>query len=111
VADYNQRFDKAFEDRRIKSWPYQGPILITEHTSFSKNEGSGFVIDNWCLTKSFIFDEAGIKDFLPESAAFDYDAYKILSSSITRPKNLAIRELSQAEALHMMNKEVAIDLY
>jgi DNA polymerase-3 subunit epsilon len=94
---YNSRFDQAFSDRRIKIWPWSGPVLITEGES--KETGAGFIINNWMLEGSFVFENDVISEFLPTDYTFDYDSYKILSSYLLKPKRrlkvLSAREVKK----------------
>ncbi len=62
---YNLRFLEAFMDSKIKSWPFDGPIIIKEGKQV-------FTVDNWCCN----------------GAPFDLDTYKILRSYLRSPKNL-----------------------
>lgn len=81
---YNMRFTEAFSKRRIKSWPFAGPVVITE--SFEDRENI-LVVDKWCIVENV---ESSMKDSEIEDSLqntldikqrdlyFDYDAYKIL---------------------------------
>jgi DNA polymerase-3 subunit epsilon len=77
VEEYNRRFVAAFEERRIRLWPFRGSILIEERAE-GRNEGEVFVVDNWCLLYSFTYalDACTLK--LEGNHLFDYDAYRIL---------------------------------
>ena len=44
---YNMRFTLAFSEKRIKRWPFQGPIAIREEDLETKKKEL-FIIDNWC---------------------------------------------------------------
>lgn len=84
--EYNARVDRAFAARRIKAWPYEGPIIVEEQSPTS-NSRESFVIDNWCLTGSFRSSENGLKPLTVGHHRFDYDSYKILYAYLTDPKN------------------------
>ena len=95
---YNERFDAAFTERRLKTWPYSGTVMIDEKES----EGSGTVIfvDNWALLGAFRYDadefspltEGGMPD------GFDYDTYKILVRYMLNPRNRrSVRTLTKKE--------------
>jgi DNA polymerase-3 subunit epsilon len=93
---YNERFKKAFARRAIRSWPYQGTIMIEEK---GKNEGTGmvFFIKEWRLLQSIKYDHGDMQEFLPASQ-FDYDTYKILARYILDPVNKRnIKEVSEQE--------------
>ena len=92
---YNKRFNEAFEARRLKSWPFKGPIIIEERKN--DYEKHSFVLNNWCLQYSIITDEDGARVVLKQQK-FDYDAYKIFYrylKDVSNKKN--IREINQYE--------------
>jgi DNA polymerase III subunit epsilon len=96
-AVYNLKFEKAFSARKIRLWPFSGPILIEEHGR-KGGRGEIFVVDNWCLVDSFRFDEIGKQPFLPGDHAFDYDAYKIIVDYLFHRKPLvSFREIDREE--------------
>lgn len=68
---YNLRFIEAFLNSRIKSWPYKGPILISEADPQSEKQEQ-FLIHNWCIIQKQD-DDQNLEDL-----EFDYDIYKIL---------------------------------
>jgi hypothetical protein len=49
---YNARVEKAFEQRRIQAWPYDGAILIEES---SPAVSETFIVDHWCLLYSVTY--------------------------------------------------------
>lgn len=102
ASDYNIRFLEAFNKRRLKLWPFSSPILIDE--SEGGESGQAFIVDKWCLIKSFTYTNASTTEFLPGDFKFDYDAYKILSAYLT-PKNLkkvTIKPLQPSEMNNML---------
>ncbi len=76
-AAYNARFAAAFEERRVKAWPYAGRIAIEEKKTDS--EGEVFIVDNWCLVDTFKYSEFGYQEHIPGTYTFDYDSYRILA--------------------------------
>ena len=78
---FNARFVFAFAKTKLKSWPFQGPILVKE-----KNYESGIeeahIFDKWCYLGKF--DEFENTNTTGE---YDYDIYKILKQYIGNPKN------------------------
>ena len=78
---FNARFVFAFAKTKLKSWPFQGPILVKE-----KNYESGMeeahIFDKWCYLGKF--DEFENTNTTGE---YDYDIYKILKQYIGNPKN------------------------
>ena len=94
--DYNERLALAFKGRRMKVWPYSGPIMITE----AGEEGSGtvFIIDEWVLQSAYTYDGDAYQPFLNQRSGFDYDTYKILARYILDPKNKrTIKTLAPSE--------------
>lgn len=74
---YNKRLESAFEERRIKAWPFEGSVIIEEQSSDS-GEKEKFFIDNWCLLASSRIREGRKTTDVYDSHRFDYDSYKIL---------------------------------
>lgn len=85
-GEYNRRVDHAFEDRRIKAWPYNGPVVVEEESP-SGTARESFVIDNWCLTGATQYRVASDNHAQSEPHRFDYDSYKIIYAYLTDPKN------------------------
>jgi len=50
-AFYNARFTDIFRKRKIKTWPYKGAIVIKDEVD--EYDGTAYVVDNWCLVKTF----------------------------------------------------------
>jgi DNA polymerase III subunit epsilon len=98
---YNDRFNKGFKKRRIRAWPFAGPILITESKADSPGTGHVFMIDEWRLIGSFSYDEAGYQPFLEESFVFDHDSYKILVQYLRTHKK-SVRQLTSFEASKLL---------
>lgn len=96
---YNSRFIKAFNKKRIKSWPFSGPVVIDEKFEGEKDRGIAFVVDNWCLIGSYKYEGEAKQDFLPASYAFDHDSYKILMKSIMAKSPYNIRVLPSSHSL------------
>lgn len=82
---YNIRFLSAFIQTRIKTWPFSGPIIITEKREFDGSAES-FIVDKWCLLGKVSFDEFGEKSEL-HNYVFDLDMYKILVRFVMDAKN------------------------
>lgn len=81
---YNERFTKAFEKRRLLSWPYSGGVIVREEES--ANSGTVFFIDMWHIIRSYTYQEDMRTEFI-HTETFDYDIYKILVSYLRNPKN------------------------
>ncbi len=96
--EYNARVDKAFEDRRIKAWPFEGTVVVEEQ---SKANGSSelFFIDNWCLVGSYRSEGGDAQHSVGGQHRFDYDSYKILYAYLTDPRNQDIIHPAQKKEL------------
>ncbi len=79
---YNTRFEAAFAKRRIRSWPFRGPVMLPEDPS--AEEGTVYVIDRWRILKTLSYTADGYDEEEIESE-FDYDSYRILSKHLLRP--------------------------
>lgn len=81
AVSYNARVERAFDERRIKAWPFEGAVIIEE-----KNDTTGetevFVVDNWCLLYSFSFSHNQPHLRVRGLHRFDYDSYKILAGYV-----------------------------
>jgi DNA polymerase-3 subunit epsilon len=87
---YNMRFIQAFSEKKIKSWPFEGPIKITEFDPIERKTEE-FIANKWCLAS---FDNTDL--------FFDYDTYKILVRYIFNHKNQAhIKPLHNEQLLDM----------
>lgn len=95
AEDYNDRFEKAFETRRILSWPYKGAIMVEEKRD--DIEKHSFILNNWCLLGDVLSDEDGF-EFRAKVPEFDYDSYKIFARYLRDPSNHKnVRSLAQEE--------------
>jgi DNA polymerase III subunit epsilon len=74
---YNTRVESAFAGRKVKSWPFRGPVLVEEQ-SLDDGAREAFVVDNWCLIGTGRYEEGGERFDRGQSQRFDYDTYKIL---------------------------------
>jgi len=85
--DYNLRFKSAFSSTQIKSWPFPGPIIITEK---SESKEENYIFDKWCYIEKVNVDpEDNSLNKIKKSIAFDFDNYKILKQFILNSKNLS----------------------
>ena len=97
--EYNARLEKAFEERRVKAWPFQGTIVV-EETSVENGTRESFFIDNWCLIGSCRQSAQGNAERLVGQHRFDYDSYKILYSYLTDPRHpIVIRPATERESM------------
>ncbi|MES2931212.1 MAG: exonuclease domain-containing protein [Patescibacteria group bacterium] len=81
AATYNKRFEVAFAKRRIRSWPFKGPVMLPEDPT--AEEGTVYVLDQWRILKTLSYTADGYDEEEVESE-FDYDSYKILSKHLLR---------------------------
>jgi DNA polymerase III subunit epsilon len=81
-ASYNMRFATAFSDTKIRAWPFENPVLISEKGEGESEEA--FLIDKWIYLGS-IKSDSELK--LERDVRFDLDVYKILRSYLRNPKN------------------------
>ncbi len=94
---YNLRFEKAFLGRKIRSWPFSGPVLIEEKARNGK-KGEIFIVDNWCLVDSFRYDQSGRSRIFQGDYSFDYESYKIICDYLLKSRvPVRFREISQAD--------------
>lgn len=82
--NYNERVKETFKARRLKAWPFKGPILIEEKKD--DEEKQSFVLDNWCLLAEIKTESSGVS-WTHLSPEFDYDSYKIFYRYIKDPLN------------------------
>jgi len=94
--EYNARLDNAFEERRIKAWPFKGPVVVEEKSPLT-NSREHFLLDNWCLIKSRKSVDAGTTSMGNGQHRFDYDSYKILYKYLTDSRN--------SDRIHLASKK------
>jgi DNA polymerase III subunit epsilon len=101
---YNMRVEGAFSGRKVKGWPFRGPILIEERSS-DDDAREAFLVDNWCLVGTGRYGEGGELFDRHPSQRFDYDTYKILLRFISdRTHERMIRNVP-VEMLHQPDSE------
>ncbi|HTY36076.1 MAG TPA: GIY-YIG nuclease family protein [Bacteroidota bacterium] len=83
---YNARVDAAFEERRIKAWPYPGGVVVEERSKKAARK-EFFLIDNWCLVASIRVNGEEFENGVLVQHRFDYDSYKILLNHMVNPEN------------------------
>ncbi len=97
-AAYNSRFYLAFEERRVKAWPYPGVVVITE-SSTRNDVHESFYIFNWCLVGSMRRSNEASEQWTPIQHRFDYDSYKILLAFLTDGKKYSVITVGQDSEL------------
>lgn len=94
---YNQRLLIAFDNLRIKAWPYKGAVAISDTTS---TVHSGVIVDQWCIVGEFSQDEGCEPVVQSRTRHFDLDTYKILQSYLRlKRQQLKIMPISLQQAL------------
>lgn len=91
---YNLRFTAAFQDTKIKPWPFNGPIMINESDSIT-NTSEHFIIDKWCILGSIkksseVDQSSDLTNNHYENYLFDLDTYKILGRFLRNPGSLKL---------------------
>lgn len=84
ATDYNELFLKAFEERRVRAWPYKGPVRIDER---GESGCDSFLVDRWMLVGTAKEDANGDVEERSVAPEFDYDSYKVLSRFILDRRN------------------------
>ncbi len=102
AALYNARFALAFATRRIKPWPYPGPVLVEERGPDAAR-GHAFVIDRWQIRHAVTYTEDGVTPLLPPDAAFDYEHYRMLSRHLGR-RGITITRLTREDAEQLLGR-------
>lgn len=99
---YNLRFIQAFEESRIRRWPFSSPIAIeekfkpnAEDAGKTNSKGEVYIIDQWCIIANGTYDEDQLR-LTPNEMRFDYDTYKILNRHMRKNK-LKYKAISQEE--------------
>lgn len=88
-AKYNLRFQEAFSNHKIRSWPFSGPIMINE-PSIDGIAGEAFVVDNWTVIGKVSYNQFVKEDYFNNEVSFDLDSYKILSNYLKFAKNIQL---------------------
>lgn len=92
---YNTKFEIAFENNRIKDWPFSNPVVITPTTSSS---AKNLVVDNWNVIGELSKEEGCSTFYKPWKTGFDVDTYKILYSYISKKsKEFKLSPISYAQ--------------
>ncbi len=86
ALNYNLRFLTAFGRTKIKSWPYQGAIIIEERQELS-DKTEYFLVDQWCFLGVVSLDSNGSFKETTHDYSFDLDTYKILVRYLSHAKN------------------------
>lgn len=86
---YNLRFDMAFLQTKVKSWPFDGAVVISEGENF-------LLVEKWrykALDEELLNDLKNGDALNFDDGVFDLDSYKILSSYVFGKKQRSIQTL------------------
>jgi DNA polymerase-3 subunit epsilon len=101
---YNLRVATAFEERRIRAWPFPGAVIIEEKDGADGTE-EVFVVDNWCLLYSFVHSARDSRLRVRGIHQFDYDSYRILAGYIFRDPSMEhVRPASREEISSLLRR-------
>jgi DNA polymerase-3 subunit epsilon len=90
AEDYNKRLLTAFDNQRIKAWPFKGAILLEEN--WQGEASHAIIVDKWCVIGEVNQEPYCEPVVTTGEMAFDLDTYKILQSHLTHKiKQLTIR--------------------
>jgi DNA polymerase-3 subunit epsilon len=94
---YNLRLQTAFDRQRLRAWPYQGAVVLSE-ASNDESVSHGVVVDQWCVLGEVRQEPYCEPTVEWHQKVFDLDTYKILQSYLGAKMNkLAITNLSPAQ--------------
>lgn len=80
---YNARFILAFSKTKLRSWPFNGPIVVKEN---NEDMGEAMVFDKWCYLGKL--NEYEFEDLRDATTLSDFDVYKMLNSFLKEDKNI-----------------------
>lgn len=88
AESHNTRLVDQLSQQRIVAWPFNGPVLLREHTirpAEHQPEEQFHLVDQWAWFGSFDSTEAAITALQTATpTAFDRDAYRLIYSAIFR---------------------------
>jgi DNA polymerase III subunit epsilon len=102
AKEYEKNLNEAFKGRKIRGWPFKGPILIEERKNDTTKQS--FVLDNWCLLHDVrtTSEDVEPRSYIPK---FDYDSYKIFRRYIKNPLNKKYIKNLNKKDIDNVNKE------
>ncbi len=81
--EYNLRFEQAFTTLRLKSWPFNGTIAVTE-TDMESTES--YLFNKWCYLGKIKYGGFEQTEYLEKDIKFDLDLYRILDQFLKNGK-------------------------
>jgi len=105
---YNTRLLEAIGSIKIKPWPFNGPIMITERNNLA-DKVECFLIDKWCYVGKSSSDSLDVVTDSKNPIQFDVDIYKILKRYLSVPGNVKnVRELEEAARTKLFTPEPGV---
>ncbi|HSW97454.1 MAG TPA: exonuclease domain-containing protein [Candidatus Saccharimonadales bacterium] len=101
---YNMRFIMAISEKKIKSWPFNGPIAIGEE-NVENGKKEMFVVDKWCYLGSYDASSYPSLNFNKQEYIFDVDMYKILYSYLLKKENYKYVKQLSTQPLYSFQSE------
>ena len=78
-ALYNARVSAALTDKRVRPWPYDGPVAVVEE---SDTRWEAHVVDQWAYLGSAQTPEDVADVAAGAERVFEYDTYQILKKFV-----------------------------
>lgn len=95
AAIYNHRLLTAFENQRIRAWPYKGAIMLEE--ALDGDTTHAIIVDKWCVIGELTQEPYCEPVLVTSQKLFDLDTYKILQSHVTHKlRQLTIKPFDSA---------------
>lgn len=96
-GEYNKRFSKAFDNKKIEKWQFESPIVIEER-NIRQQLSESYIFDNWRHIATITIDdkESTVNQIAGEH--FDLDTYHIVKQYVknkSRIKQITYDELSK----------------
>ncbi|MCA9403517.1 MAG: 3'-5' exoribonuclease [Candidatus Omnitrophica bacterium] len=96
AVKYNLRLHEAMAKHRRLSWPFDGPVMITEQ-NVEGTCGEVIVVDHWIIREAFRFRGEEKTPLFDCDNWFDLDAFRILYGHIKRQKNLNLKVIREEQ--------------
>jgi len=96
AVSYNLRFTQTFYKHRVQSWPFTGPIIVTEQSDIWHEQ---HLIHQWIYFGRITTDKQHqTTDTQLSTQQFEWDTYKILSKHLLSTQfQSSVTQLSQAQ--------------
>lgn len=95
---YNARAQHALRGRKMKAWPYKGPITLSEYNPHTLTRVD-FVIDTWIVLRMLEYkDDELIAEHSGIHSQFDYDTYSILARYMLSKRKKALHTTTDSNS-------------